>query len=796
MNEQPLSFDENELSADDLAVLRAFETMDDELLQASPSVVSSTLRTQLPAQNVTQQISTEFSFEDMLLVFVTEVDGDIRAMRHALNQLERDVHIQPVRFEVFRRAGHKIRGSAGFVECHSIMKIAQYIEDIARRSLQSALHPEMSVRALEYAMSALEKTFLKVVSTGKEDVAPLVRLEEELNNLSLDEEKGEAGEILARPVQAASEEVENVSIVSDGHLDSASVTSYMRVDAHRFADLLRHSEQLGELHTPLASALEQVESALQELHNAQSHMAQLEPMHFALLTAPQFSPFIDELPTSSLMARILSKAGQRSDSVHPSYKDKSKTHGHPFKSSSPSLWDELDIERYSEQDLLLNSLREVISEVNVASSRVRVAFTHLQLMLQECANQATVVRNDTLVLRLVSLNLLVPRLQETLIASTSKQGQYIQFEVVGAATEIDQQILEALSIPLVQLLETCCVDTASVHKEEPARIWLHVQEIGNAIAIEVGFSVTVSGGAVDPLRETIQRLDGTLSLQRNSTGGVSFHLRLPRSQGTIHCLLIRINDQHLIVPFSQVQRIGDSKREDFDKLYSLHDLLGRPTKPEFSGRIQPVLVLLQRTSPFSVGVIVDEVIDEVELVVKPLASYLQRPGITSAGINGKGRVLLMADLPELVRYYNQLQYNANNKNPGKTEVIPLVGQVPPKILVADDSVALRNTLVQMLKHVNYVVLEARDGLEALEQLIQHVPDVFLLDVEMPNLNGYDLLGIMHLYPSLAGVKIIMLTSRSSEKHIQHAMDLGAHAYLIKPCSQEMLVETIQKMLQS
>jgi chemosensory pili system protein ChpA (sensor histidine kinase/response regulator) len=81
-------------------------------------------------------------------------------------------------------------------------------------------------------------------------------------------------------------------------------------------------------------------------------------------------------------------------------------------------------------------------------------------------------------------------------------------------------------------------------------------------------------------------------------------------------------------------------------------------------------------------------------------------------------------------------------------------------------------------------------------LIQHVPDVFLLDVEMPNLNGYDLMGIMRLYPSLAAVKIIMLTSRSSPKHVQHAMDLGAHAYLTKPCSQELLVETIQKMLQA
>jgi chemosensory pili system protein ChpA (sensor histidine kinase/response regulator) len=795
MNEKQLSFDENELSEDDLAVLRAFEAMDDDLLQSSSSV-TSTLNAHLPAQNTTQQVSTEFSFEDMLLVFVAEVGEDISTLRRALNQLEHESHIQSGRFEVFRRHGHKIHGSASFVEYHTVVKIAQHIEDIATQALHGTMPPAISVKALQYTIVALETIFQDIITHGKEDVAPLVRLEEELSNLPLDNESERPAKTVDRSIQLALEAVEDLPALSNLPLSSTKTASYMRVDASRFADLLRHSEQLGELHTPLASALEQVEKALQELSSAQSRMAKLELMHFALLAASQSSPLIEELPTSSLMARILSKAGQGNENFHASHKDKSKTHAHTFKSSTSSLWDELDIERYSEQDLLLNSIREVISEVDIASSRVRIAFAHLHLMLQEYTNQANIVHNDTLILRLVPLSLLIPRLQEALAANNSEQGQQIQFEVVGSETEIDQQILAALSVPLIQLLATCRVDTSPSHKEEPARAWLHAQEAGNDIAIEVGFSVTASGGAVDPLRETIQRLDGTLSLQRNTSGGASFHLRLPRSQGTIRCLLIRVNDQQVIVPFSQVQRIGDSKREEFDKLYSLHDLLGCPTKSEVSNRIQPVLILLQRTSPFSVGVIVDEVMDEIELVVKPLASYLQRPGITNAGIDGKGRALLMADLPELVRHYTQLQYNANNKNPAKTEVISPIRQTPPKILLADDSVALRNTLVHMLKHANYVVLEARDGLEALEQLIQYVPDVFLLDVEMPNLNGYDLLGIMHLYPSLAGVKIIMLTSRSSEKHIQHAMDLGAHAYLTKPCSQETLVETIQKMLRS
>ena len=797
MNEEQLSFSENELSDDDLAVLRAFEAMDGKLTENSPSTITSALNTQPPPEYA-KDGSTDFSLDDMLLIFATELDKDLSAMRHALNQLAQDTHIQPALFEVLRSRGHKIRGSAGFVEYHSIVEIAQYTEDIARRTIRGTLRPEIAIKALEYSVSALETTFQGIVATGEEVAAPLAILKEELKSLSLDEEIAQPDETSDRQIQLASaQEVESVPILADTHLNISSSTSYMRIDARRFADLLSHSEQLGELRTPLASAWEQVESALQELHIAQNKLAQLEVKHSTLLTDPEPSPvsLSEDLLTSSLMARILNKSAQRSDTPHPPYKDRSKTRSYSFKSSEPSAWDELDIEQYSEKDLLLNSLREAISELNVASSHVHVAFAHLHLVLQEYTNQASTVHKDTLVLRLVPLSNLIPRLQNALTTSISKQRQHIQFEFADDGTEIDQQILEVLSPPLERLLETCYVDADPAHKEL-ARIWLHAQQIGNDIVIEVGFSVTVSGGTVDPLREAIQRLDGTLSLQRNDTGGVTFHLRLPPSQGPIHCLLVRVSHQRIIVPFSHIQRIGDSKREEFDKLYNLHDLIGYPAEPEPSERIQPVLVLLQRTSPFSVGVVVDEVMDEIELVVKPLPSYLQRPGIMNAAIDGKGRALLMPDLPELVRHYNQLSYNANNRKSTATPVIPLTRRTQPKILLADDSVALRNSLVHMLKHADYLVLEARDGLEALELLIQHVPDVFLLDVEMPNLNGYDLLGIMRLYPSLAAVKIIMLTSRSSEKHIQHAMNLGAHAYLTKPCSQEILVETIQKMLQT
>ncbi len=116
------------------------------------------------------------------------------------------------------------------------------------------------------------------------------------------------------------------------------------------------------------------------------------------------------------------------------------------------------------------------------------------------------------------------------------------------------------------------------------------------------------------------------------------------------------------------------------------------------------------------------------------------------------------------------------------------------VLIADDSVYIRQSVLQVLTHAGYDVLEARDGLEALERLLSSSIDVLLLDIEMPNLNGYELLNIIRANPQFARLKVIMLTSRSSEKHRHHAQELGSHAYLTKPCPQDVLLATIQSVL--
>jgi chemosensory pili system protein ChpA (sensor histidine kinase/response regulator) len=162
-------------------------------------------------------------------------------------------------------------------------------------------------------------------------------------------------------------------------------------------------------------------------------------------------------------------------------------------------------------------------------------------------------------------------------------------------------------------------------------------------------------------------------------------------------------------------------------------------------------------------------------------------------------VLLIVDLSVLIRYTTAQQntpIQPGVPTPAAADQSSFTrAQQPATILVADDSVYMRQSLRQTFERAGYHVVEARDGIEALEYLTSdQALDVLMLDIEMPNLNGYDLLNILHSQPGFADCKTILLTSRSSEKHRQRAMELGAYTFLSKPCPQEVLLDTVYKAL--
>ncbi len=659
MDETPFPLNQDELTEEDLAILRAFDAMEDRVVErtAPTQPAPTVLAAQLPDA---QLLDPDAS--DMFVLFCTEADEDIGTMRNALRQLEppgapqdEPFHYDPARFVVLGHAAHKLKGTAAAMGLMTMSTIARHIERIIELIQQHSIDPLTGFHALVQAVNALEVSLQQFVEEEQESSLALEQLEAEYRVLGIAPQMltgHKAGEGAFAHTGSA------------GEVDEAA--SLLRVDTHRFAQLARHSEQLAQLSIPIELAQEQVESALQELNAAQGRLRYLETL-FSItpLSATSAANRQDgaagdgELPSSSLIARILEKGAARG------HVRKSRVRPHFTRQDDAWAWDELEIDRYTESDILAQLLSEAIADVSTASAQVHAAFAQLNRLVQQQSIQVAHVRTDV------------------------------------------------LSLP-------------------------HL----------AGF------------------------------------------QRTMRVLLVRVGDQRIGVPFEQVWRADFAPQpQQEDSHYTLHALLGFPVEKPPAGETRPTLLL--NTSAQAVEV--DEVVGEIELVVKPLAPPLQRPGIIGAAVDGLDNVLLIVDISVLMQQYT---LHEHRQPPAVAEdgrhYMPRE-QNSPTVLIADDSVYIRKSLRYMLSHAGYTVREARDGTEALQSLTEHLPAFLLLDIEMPNLDGYELLSIIRSEVHLASMKVVMLTSRSSEKYQQRAFELGAHAYLTKPCPQETLLNTLQSL---
>jgi len=802
-------FNQDELSTEDLAILQAFDEMD--MGSWEEEGAQKETSTQAPGE---EEASEKFLMpEEMLALFVGEADEDITTIRRTLQQLEPDDHLDAAHLQVIQRAAHKLKGTSGAIGCMAMSTIARHLEDLVKQIINGTIVPFIGLNALVQTAHALEKTLISFVTNGEESSSLLAELETEYKALNIDIAAGSATkpgyaqhveeeQAKESPARVPFKSVEEASPVLKPEQEHQPAP-FVRVDVHRFEQLVQHSERLAELSNPLENAQAEVEKALQELHVAEARLRHMEGVLATQLATKRFDAMAaqsasDERPTSSLVARILDESAQRTGKL---YQHKSKVQ--PPKPADSLQWDDLEIDRFTESDFLVQSLSEAVADVTTASSQLRTAIAQLNCITRQHIDQATNVRNDTLLLRLAPISTLLVGIERAVMMSPLAQQQRVLFEVEGAATEIDQDILEELKHPLLQLVRTCTAHRSTAPEEVDgeesgntvSRTWLHARAIGNEVIIEVGFSMVVGGGAMDEVQEAIRRLNGTVVARRNSLGGISFHLRLPRSQGALQGFLVKTGSHHVVVPFSQVQRIDDGKQTLPEHLYTLHSLLGLPAEHSAVEGVRPALILATEAHPMAVQV--DDILGEVKLVVKPLAPHLRRPGIAGVVIDAMGNILLVVDLPGLINHYEMQESTIKIAAIRKSDKqVQYPAQTRQSILIADDSVYIRKSLRQTLTYAGYQVREADDGMKTLESLLDNPPHALLLDIEMPNLSGYDVLSMMRVHPELARVKTIMLTSRSSEKHQEKARELGAQVYLTKPCPQDLLLETLRSLLRS
>ena len=208
--------------------------------------------------------------------------------------------------------------------------------------------------------------------------------------------------------------------------------------------------------------------------------------------------------------------------------------------------------------------------------------------------------------------------------------------------------------------------------------------------------------------------------------------------------------------------------------------------------LKKVPILLVRSGEHRAAIQVDSLIGSREIVVKPVGPQLSTlRGIAGATVLGDGSVVLILDLGVLIRLTSVEREEAA----AAAAAVPVVAEKRvPLVMVVDDSITVRKVTTRLLERNNFKTISAKDGVDALAQLQEVKPDVMLLDVEMPRMDGFELATNIRNDQQLKDLPIIMITSRTGQKHRDRAMSIGVNIYMGKPYSEGELLDNVNNLL--
>jgi chemotaxis protein histidine kinase CheA len=314
---------------------------------------------------------------------------------------------------------------------------------------------------------------------------------------------------------------------------------------------------------------------------------------------------------------------------------------------------------------------------------------------------------------------------------------------------------------------------------------------------DTGTEISGRGVGLDVVATRLRALAGSVDVRSQRGQGLTVELRFQASLVATHALFVRDGGQVFGIASHTVRRAipavaVELQRED-GALYARIDAIGVPAH-ELSALtgLAPAstperrnLVLVD-TDTGTVGLLVDTILDAGELVTRPAGKYLKRiPGVSGIGLLGNGSVIPLLDVAELVRSPREQSLRAAAEARAQAHDMRR-----SRVLVVDDSLSVRRAIASLLEDQGYEVRQARDGLEAVKSMEAGRPDVLLTDLEMPNMNGLELTAHVRSRPELAGLIVVMITSRSMDKHRRQALAAGVNVYLNKPFTDHELLQHV------
>jgi len=532
-------------------------------------------------------------------------------------------------------------------------------------------------------------------------------------------------------------------------------------------------------------------------------------------------------------------------------------HRHENEAGHRHEFDPLELDRYSSIQQFSRALAESANDVASIQGLLESLIAEAQNLLQQQSRTVTELQNGLMRTRMVSVQRHVQRLARIVRQAAADTGKRAELIVEGASGELDRQVLERMLPPFEHMLRNAVVhgielpaDRIAAGKEDIGHIHLSLKREGAEVIVEVrddgagmnlaairakglelgliradqvlsdedvmqlvlepGFSTAGSvthqagrGVGMDVVAVEVKKLGGALHMESTPGHGTHFTIRLPFTLAISHALVVRTGDEYYALPLPTVEGVVRLTRDEVTthlrsdsasfnhggQKYRLQPLplyVGIEASPLPDGDVT-IPVVLVRAGEHSTGLVADELIGSREIVVKPVGPQISGiRGISGATVLGDGRIVIILDIGALVRAEWR----------GRSTPVITRDRTDRRTfaLVVDDSITVRRVTQRLLERNGMRVMTARDGMDAVALLAENVPDVILLDIEMPRMDGYEVAAHVRNDPRLRDVPIIMITSRVGEKHRARAIELGVNDYLGKPYQESQLIDAITPLV--
>ncbi|MCF7970633.1 MAG: response regulator [Methylococcaceae bacterium] len=523
-------------------------------------------------------------------------------------------------------------------------------------------------------------------------------------------------------------------------------------------------------------------------------------------------------------------------------------------------FDTLEMDQYNDFHNYVNRLSEVTADIRELNSVMSYELADLKSTLLEQNLMQKDVLETIQEIRLVPAQKIVSRCQRIVRQTARLLDKEIKLTVEGEQTLIDNETLNNLAEPLMHLLRNSVdhgVESKELRKirgkPEQGHITLTFSKQGNFVHLSCtddgggldrekilatalrkglinhadieqisenevsrlilmpGFSTSetttqISGRGIgmDVIHTEVKAMKGIMEISSTPQRGIKINITLPLLLSATQSILVKVGKTVFAIAEQGVKQIFSAvdaqiveqngqlryRYEEKDYVFeALSTLLNLPYR--HSKALSKPAILIEDRSGKKTAILVDAILGAQDLIIKSLGDYVPDiPGILGAAILGNGELATVLDCYELLSVQHEFHFDTSELVISESIIEQL------RALVVDDSLSARKATAQLMMDNGFDVGTAIDGLDAIEKIAQTTPDILLVDMEMPRMNGIELAAHVRSREDIATLPIIMITSRSTEKHRNQAKQAGVNKYLTKPFSDDDLISAVNEVLGS